>query len=113
MKDISDAMGNFGNNASLMKAHRMTKMILVLVGIFALCNSLQNLNQWLKNDIVECIGDLMLIINSSINGIIYGIFNKKFRDAFLSCNSSLKTYSVTSDVVFDKRGKNMKMSNVS
>ena len=53
MKDISDAMGNFGNNASLMKANRMTKMILVLVGIFALCNSLQNLNQWLNNDIVE------------------------------------------------------------
>ena len=108
MKEMSANWEKFGNNMALIEAHKITKMILVLVGIFAFCNTFQVLNQWIQSDIVECIGDLLLTINSSINGIIYGIFNKKFREAFLSCNSSLST----SDATFGKRKENIKLNTI-
>ena len=62
----------------------MDKMVMVIVGIFVFCNSFQILNYFFKNNIVECIADFFLTFNSSINAIVYGIYQKKYQEILLS-----------------------------
>ena len=81
MKDLNN------RTSMVMKPQKMTKRIMIIVGIFMICNSFQVLNNLLKIGILESVADLLLTINSSINGIIYGIFSKNFRDTFLSCHA--------------------------
>ena len=81
MKDLNN------RTSMVMKPQKMTKRIMIIVGIFMVCNSFQVLNNVLKIGILESVADLLLTINSSINGIIYGIFSKNFRDTFLSCHA--------------------------
>ena len=78
MKGYNDMLKDLNNRTSMVKPQKMTKRIMVIVGIFMLCNSFQVLNNVLKIGILESVADLLLTINSSINGIIYGIFSKNF-----------------------------------
>ena len=87
MKGYNDMLKDLNNRTSMVKPQKMTKRIMVIVGIFMLCNSFQVLNNVLKIGILESVADLLLTFNSSINGIIYGIFSKNFRDTFLSCHA--------------------------
>ena len=112
MSKMTRQMGSFKNHqrVSLIKAHKMTKMIMVIVGIFTFCNTFQILNYIIKNQLVESFANLFIGVNSSVNGIIYGIFNKKFREAFLSCSANIRSISTTSDVTFEKTRKNLKIA---
>ena len=78
MKGYNDMLKDLNNRTSMVKPQKMTKRIMVIVGIFMLCNSFQVLNNVLKIGILESVADLLLTINSSINGIIYGTFSINF-----------------------------------
>ena len=55
-------------------------MIMIIVGIFLICQHLVVLNYWIFQDaILEMIADILLVVNSSINSIVYGIFSKQYR----------------------------------
>ena len=74
----------------------MDKMVMVIVGIFVFCNSFQILNYFLKNNIVESIADFFLTFNSSINAIVYGIYQKTYQEILLS---TLPKFSHTDSII--------------
>ena len=77
---------------------RLTIMGVILVVIFVGCNSFymiyyimegldlkNNVLLWRANDLyIHSTARVFAIINSSVNVFIYGAFNKKFKDTFLS-----------------------------
>ena len=106
MREIASPMRDFTKNIACMSSYRMTKRIMVIVGIFVFCNSIQVLNYVVQFSLLESIADLLLTINSSINGIVYGIFSKSFRETFLSCNSSNRTSTTLDEAVTNRRRQN-------
>ena len=84
------------------RERRLTIMGVILVVIFVCCNSFymiyyimegldlkDNVLLWRANDMyIHSTARVFAIINSSVNVFIYGAFNKKFKDTFLSlfCN---------------------------
>ena len=70
---------------------RITKMALIIVGTFVLCNTLQVIyyayvtliGVAYSRYIMLLISSLFIAINSSFNAVIYGIFSKKYRKVFL------------------------------
>lgn len=77
---------------------KLTKMGVILVVIFVGCNSFYMIyyimeGLELKNNVllrrandlyIHALARVFAIINSSVNVFIYGAFNKKFKDTFLS-----------------------------
>ena len=85
---------------------RLTIMISVIVMIFAVCNSFESIvfilssQEILSLDFVQKyfrpLSDLLMVINSSINVVIYCAFRKEFREKFVelyfkwNCNKTSK-----------------------
>ena len=89
MKQTSDRMKRFSNCESLVKKHKISKMIMVIVGIFVLCNCPLVLNYLgLENGTLEMIADFLITLNSSTNAIVYGIFSKKYQEILVEIMSS-------------------------
>ena len=72
-------MKEFQKDKTNIEDIKMEKMIMVIVGIFIFCNSLQVLNKFVKTSAMELVADLLLTVNSSINAIVYGIFSEKYQ----------------------------------
>ena len=83
---------------------RATKKILAVIGVFFLCNSFIGIfgiiaKTALSNShsriILTDVSILLLVLNCSVNVIIYGIFDLKFRQIFLelfcSCSQTDKS----------------------
>ena len=77
------------NNKKSLKENRISKMTMAIVGVFISCNSVPILfyiAYLVKGEIsfnvymLVIIGHLLVVINSSANPIIYGIFIQKFRN---------------------------------
>ena len=60
---------------------------MVIVGIFVFCNSFQIFNYFLKSKVMESIADFFLTFNSSVNAIVYGIYQKKYQEILLMCGA--------------------------
>ena len=73
---------------------KMTNMMIVIVAIFILCNLVDNIYQILRgtgsiewkeeNQKVYPVACVLTVLNSSINFIVYGFFNPKFRTVLVS-----------------------------
>ena len=67
-------------------------MTSIIVAIFVVCNSFESLlfilhnQKMLRRDIIEnylrSIGDVLMVFNSSVNVIIYGLFSSQFKEKF-------------------------------
>ena len=72
---------------------RITKMSIIIVIIFVVCNSFESIlfilhnQEILRRDVVQdylrSIGDVLMVFNSSVNAIIYGAVSSQFRAKFL------------------------------
>ena len=72
---------------------RITKMSIIIVIIFVVCNSFESIlfilhsQEILRRDVVQdylrSIGDVLMVFNSSVNAIIYGAVSSQFRSTFL------------------------------
>lgn len=72
---------------------RITKMSIIIVIIFVVCNSFESIlfilhsQEILRRDVgqdyLRSIGDVLMVFNSSVNAIIYGAVSSKFRSTFL------------------------------
>ena len=72
---------------------RITKMSIIIVIIFVVCNSFESIlfilhsQEILRRDVVQdylrSIGDVLMVFNSSVNAIIYGAVSSQFRATFL------------------------------
>ena len=89
----ADALtGNRSADSMRVRERRLTKMIRLIVIIFIICNSFEcgmfilDYFEMIPRDLVEDFlrpfADLLMVINSSVNIVIYGVFNKAFRDKF-------------------------------
>ena len=78
---------------------QILKMVISVVVMFVCCNSFQVMAFYMlgtsgdtfKTYIVFLLGYFFAALNSSINAVVYGIFNKKYRAIFLEyfcCKSS-------------------------
>ena len=75
---------------------KMTNMMLVIVAIFIICNLVDNIYQILRgtgsldwkeepeNRNIYPIACVLAVLNSSINFIVYSVFNPKFRTVLAS-----------------------------
>ena len=86
------------NNSSRHKQQeiRITQLIMAVVGLFLICNTCTIIcyayvskNGFAysgmgdtSHSIVNLIGVLFVLISTSLNSVIYGIFNKKYRKMF-------------------------------
>ena len=75
------------NTEKSLDESRITKMIMTIVGIFIFCNSFPVFYTIAKKDpftayILGLIAHFLVTINASINTVIYGIFNSKFKNVF-------------------------------
>ena len=72
---------------------RITKMSIIIVIIFVVCNSFESIlfilhsQEILRRDVVQdylrSIGDVLMVFNSSVNAIIYGAVSSQFRATFI------------------------------
>ena len=83
IKDTAAQVREFYKGKKTVDEVKMEKMIMVIVGIFIFCNSLQVLNYIVKSNALELMADLLLSVNSSVNAIVYGIFSKKYQEMLL------------------------------
>ena len=69
---------------------QLTKQVLVVIGVFIICNictvavaiKARTHRFQSHTHLLTSIGDLFITLNCSLNVIIYGIFNPKFRATF-------------------------------
>ena len=74
------------------KEARLTTMISLIVAIFIVCNSFESLMfifdslglipRNIVEDFLRPFADFLIIVNSSMNVVIYNIFNESFRKLF-------------------------------
>ena len=65
---------------SLFEKNRFEITIMIFVGIFWIFHSLDVLNYWIFRDAsLVMIADVLLVVNSGINSVMYGIFSKQYR----------------------------------
>ena len=74
------------------KEARLTTMISLIVAIFIVCNSVESLMfifdslglipRNIVEDFLRPFADFLIIVNSSMNVVIYNIFNESFRKLF-------------------------------
>ena len=88
---------------------RLATMISLIVAIFIVCNSFESLMfifdslglipRNIVEDFLRPFADFLIIVNSSMNVVIYNIFNKSFRKSFcklyLPCLSAKESNSMT------------------
>ena len=97
VKRINNLLTEIGLGAKIDKRHRvvetrLTKMITVIVLVFVICNSFESLifilssQDLIQLDLVQAylrpLADLLVVINSSVNVVIYCTFNLDFRNKF-------------------------------
>ena len=101
---------------------RLTKMSITIVVVFTVCNSFYMIYYILKSRTVlrnlDCqylhsTARIFAIINSSMNVIIYGVFNSKFRETFCSlfCKRSARNENPMSGIIVSKNSKDGLISN--
>ena len=101
---------------------RLTKMSITIVMVFTVCNSFYTIYYILKSKAMLTTFDkrylhstarIFAIINSSVNVIIYGVFNKKFRETFCSlfCKRSARNENPLSGIIVSKNSKDGYISN--
>ena len=106
---------------------RLTKMSITIVVVFTVCNSFYTIYYILKSKAMLTTFDkrylhstarIFAIINSSVNVIIYGVFNKKFRETFCSlfCKRSARNENplsgiIMSGIIVSKNSKDGLISN--
>ena len=83
------SLANFAIDTSNQKAteDRITMMIMMVVGIFVVCNSFQaaySAYQGFKgpSHVMFVLSYFVAVVNSSVNSVAYGIFSKKYREVF-------------------------------
>ena len=91
------------------KEARLTTMISLIVAIFIVCNSFESLMfifdslglipRNIVEDFLRPFADFLIIVNSSMNVVIYNIFNESFRKLFcklyLPCLSAKESNTMT------------------
>ena len=91
------------------KEARLTTMISLIVAIFIVCNSFESLMfifdslglipRNIVEDFLRPLADFLIIVNSSMNVVIYNIFNESFRKLFcklyLPCLSAKESNAMT------------------
>jgi len=91
------------------KEARLTTMISLIVAIFIVCNSFESLMfifdslglipRNIVEDFLRPFADFLIIVNSSMNVVIYNIFNESFRKLFcklyLPCLSAKESNAMT------------------
>ena len=106
---------------------RLTKMSITIVMVFTVCNSFYTIYYILKSKAMLTTFDkrylhstarIFAIINSSVNVIIYGVFNSKFRETFCSlfCKRSARNENplsgiIMSGIIVSKNSKDGLISN--
>ena len=95
---------------------RLTKMSITIVVVFTVCNSFYTLYYILKSkamltevnkQYLHSTARIFAIINSSVNVIIYGVFNSKFRETFCSlfCKRSAHNENPMSGIIVSKNSR--------
>jgi hypothetical protein len=101
---------------------RLAKMSITIVVVFSVCNSFYMIYYILKSKAMLTTFDkqylhstarIFAIINSSVNVIIYGVFNSKFRETFCSlfCKQSAHNENPMSGIIVSKNSKDGLISN--
>ena len=101
---------------------RLTIMSIKIVVVFTVCNSfyviykILNSQTMLRNfdkQYLHSTARIFAIINSSVNVIIYGVFNSKFRETFCSlfCKRSARNENPMSGIIVSKNSKDGLISN--
>ena len=102
------------------KEARLTTMISLIVAIFIVCNSFESLMfifdslglipRNIVEDFLRPFADFLMIVNSSVNVIIYNIFNGSFRKLFcklyLPCLSGKDSNAMTLSESANPRKRN-------
>ena len=79
------------NQNTMINENRVAKMVMVMVVLFVVCNSAESLTNVLM--VYKIVGanlstratlHFLIVFNSSVNTIVYGLFNKKFRRLFFN-----------------------------
>ena len=107
---MSASLGHKGKT-ELQKAQeaRLATMISLIVAIFIICNSFESLMfifdsiglipRNIVEDFLRPFADFLMIVNASVNVVIYNIFNESFRKLFcklyLPCLSGKKSEAMT------------------
>ena len=107
---MSASLGNKGRtNKQKAQEARLTTMISLIVAIFIVCNSFESLMfifdslglipRNIVEDFLRPFADFLIIVNSSMNVVIYNIFNESFRKLFcklyLPCLSAKESNAMT------------------
>ena len=101
---------------------RLTIMSFTIVVVFTVCNSFYAIFYILKSQTMlteldkkylKSTARIFAIINSSVNVIIYGVFNSKFRETFCSlfCKQSAHNENPMSGIIVSKNSKDGLISN--
>ena len=99
---------------------RLATMISLIVAIFIVCNSFESLMfifdslglipRNIVEDFLRPFADFLIIVNSSMNVVIYNIFNESFRKLFcklyLPCLSAKESNAMTLSESANPRKKN-------
>ena len=105
VRKTSAQLAMFSMNDKKAKAMeiRISKMVISIVAIFLFCNSFQVVafsmlagtrRENFSSYVVVLLGYFLTAVNSSLNAVVYGIFNKKCRVIFFKyfcCQSSKKS----------------------
>ena len=95
---------------------RLTKMSITIVVVFTVCNSFYAIYYILKSkamltevnkQYLHSTARIFAIINSSVNVIICGVFNSKFRETFCSlfCKPSAHNENPMSGIIASKNSR--------
>ena len=90
---MSASLGNKGKtNKQKAQEARLATMISLIVAIFIVCNSFESLMfifdslglipRNIVEDFLRPFADFLMVVNSSMNVVIYNIFNESFRKLF-------------------------------
>ena len=83
-------VNNHTQSSEKSQTRKVTIMVVVLVGVFVLCN-ITNFIWWMMKNFIQnfnppgvftCFTDFAETLSSSVNIIVYGIFGEKFRKTF-------------------------------
>ena len=107
---MSASLGNKGKtDKQKAQEARLATMISLIVAIFIVCNSFESLMfifdslglipRNIVEDFLRPFADFLMIVNSSVNFVIYNIFNESFRKLFcklyLPCLSAKESNAMT------------------
>ena len=85
-KEMKNAFGSNVQGSNTIKEKKIASMIMVVVVLFFICNITETTAFLLGDKILQSsllIFHFVLCINSSVNSLVYGIFNSQYRKIFL------------------------------